>query len=295
MNTTGLRYPDALVSTAWLADNLDDRNLRIYDCTTFLHYASDTDKLDRVESGRSSYNTAHIPGSAFLDLQADLSDNDSPLRFTILPPEELAARFAVKGVSDGTRVILYSRANMQWATRVWWMLRYLGFDSAAVLDGGWDKWSIEGRTAATEPVSYTRGTLSINPRPDLFTGKDETCSAIGDATVCTINALAPGLHSGASDRYGRPGRIPGSINVPAINLQVGETRNFVKPSALAKHFEHVGTDRNKRIIVYCGGGIAATLDAFLLHQLGYENISVYDNSMSEWANDESLPIEVDDS
>ncbi|HUS95735.1 MAG TPA: rhodanese-like domain-containing protein, partial [Hyphomicrobiaceae bacterium] len=123
MSSAVFKYPEQLVSTEWLAHNLADTSLRIFDCTTYLRYTPGTGKPYRVESGREDYNKAHIPGSAYIDLQLDLSDNDSPFRFTILPPAPLAERFAAQGISDTSRVILYSRANMQWATRVWWMLR----------------------------------------------------------------------------------------------------------------------------------------------------------------------------
>ncbi len=111
--------------------------------------------------------------------------------------------------------------------------------------------------------------------------------------MCTINALAPDLHRGANPRYGRPGRIPGSVNVPALSLLDQSTLAIRAPEKVAATFAGVGADRSKRIVVYCGGGIAATLDAFLLHQLGYEDLAVYDNSMSEWAKDDTLPIERD--
>jgi thiosulfate/3-mercaptopyruvate sulfurtransferase len=293
MSNAVFKYPEQLVSTEWLACNLADTSLRVFDCTTHLRYTPGTGKPYRVESGREDYDKAHIPGSAFIDLQSDLSDNNSPFRFTILPPDLLAERFAAQGISQSSRVILYSRANMQWATRVWWMLRYIGFDNAAILDGGWDKWSTEGRAWSSAASTYPAGKLKTTPRPNLFTGKDETLRAIGDDGVCTINALAPDLHSGANDRYGRPGRIPGSVNVPAVDLQIGDTRHFASPDVIQERFAAAGAAKDKRIIIYCGGGIAATLDAYLLHQLGYENIGVYDNSMSEWANDASLPVEVD--
>ena len=89
----------------------------------------------------------------------------------------------------------------------------------------------------------------------------------------------------------RPGRIPGSVNVPAADLQHPQTKEFVGLEKAARQFETVGVKPDQRVLVYCGGGIAATLDAYMLHQLGYENIAVYDNSMSEWSTDESLPIE----
>lgn len=286
-------YPDAIVSTEWLADNLSEPSLRVFDCTVYLHYETGTGRPYKVVSGRSDYDAGHIPGSAFIDLQKDLSDGDSPYRFTMLPLDELARRFGALGIGDGTRAILYSRDNIQWSTRIWWMLRAVGFDAAAILDGGWTKWALENRPETSEERRYEPVSLTPQPRPDLFVGRDPVLSAIGDAAVCTINALAPDLHSGENARYGRPGRVPGSVNVPARGLLDPKTLALPTAQSALDAFEEVGADRSKRSIVYCGGGIAATLDAFLMHQLGYENIAVYDNSMSEWASDETLPIEVD--
>jgi thiosulfate/3-mercaptopyruvate sulfurtransferase len=285
-------HPEHLVSTEWLAAHLDDPGLRVFDCTTYLIYETGTGRPYRVESGRADYNAGHIPGSAFLDLQEDFSDKTAKTNFMMLPIEELARRFAARGIGDGTRVILYSRKAMQWATRIWWMLRAIGFDNAAVVDGGFDKWAAEGRPMSETPREYGAAQLTVRPRPAVFVGKEDMQAAIGDAGVCSINALAPDLHSGASGRYGRPGRIPGSVNVPATGLQDPATLAIRSPEQVAAIFRNVGADKSKRILVYCGGGIAATMDAFLLHQLGFADIAVYDASMSEWAKDPSLPIEV---
>lgn len=286
-------HPDQIVSTDWLAANLDDPNLRIFDCTTYLIYETGTGRPYRVESGRKDYDSAHIPGAAFLDLQGELSDTSAKTNFMMLPHEELAARLSQRGIGEGTRVVLYSRKASQWATRVWWMLRAIGFDNAAILDGGFDKWAAETRPVTSAEGRYPPATLTARPRPELFIGKDEMKSAIGDGGACSINALAPDLHSGENPRYGRPGRIPGSVNVPAASLQDKATMALLPPEQVAQVFEQVGADKSKRILIYCGGGIAATLDAFLLHQLGYKDIAIYDASMSEWAKDSSLPIEVD--
>jgi len=116
-------------------------------------------------------------------------------------------------------------------------------------------------------------------------------AAIGDGAVCTLNALAPDLHSGENPRYGRPGRIPGSTNVPAAALFDPGTRELVDAETASRIFAAAGATPDRRVLNYCGGGIAATLDAFLQHQLGYTDIAVYDASMSEWAKDDSLPIE----
>lgn len=285
------KHPDALVTTDWLAANLSSPELRVFDCTTYLAYDTGKDRPYRVVSGREDYETGHIPGAGFLDIQNELSDDGSPFRFTMPPADDLAERFAARGIGDESRVVLYCRGTPQWATRVWWMLRAIGFDRAAVLDGGWEKWQAEGRPTSQEAGAYPPAQLTAKPRPNLFVGKEAVRAAIGDAAACTINALAPDLHSGENPRYGRPGRIPGSVNVPARVLHDTETLELASAETAAAAFAAVGAEPAKRIIVYCGGGIAATLDAFLLHQLGYEDIAVYDNSMSEWAQDESLPIE----
>ncbi|MCA3363508.1 MAG: sulfurtransferase [Roseomonas sp.] len=285
-------HPEAIVSTAWLAANLSDPNLRIFDCTTYLLYETGTGRPYTIKSGREDYDAGHIPGAGFLDLQGELSDRSSRFNFTMPAPDDLAARLAARGIGDGTRVVLYSRKTPQWATRVWWMMRAIGFDNAAILDGGIDAWMAEGRAIATDETRYAPATLRAKPRPGLFVGRDDMLAAIGDGATCSINALAPDLHNGENPRYGRPGRIPGSVNLPAASLFEAGSFKLKAPDQVAAAFAAIGADKAKRKLIYCGGGIAATLDAFLLHQLGHEDIAVYDASMNEWAKDESLPMEV---
>ena len=285
-------HPEAIVSTEWLAANLGDPNLRIFDCTTYLLYETGTGRPYRIESGREDHDAGHIPGAGFLDVQGELSNRAGRFNFTMPAPDDLAARLAVRGIGDGTRVVLYSRKTPQWATRVWWMMRAIGFDDVAILDGGIDTWVAEGRPLSTDEASHPPATLKARPRPGLFVGRDEMLAAIGDGGTCSINALAPDLHSGENPRYGRPGRIPGSVNLPAASLFETGSFKLKSPDQVAAAFAAIGADKAKRKLIYCGGGIAATLDAFLLHQLGHENIAVYDASMNEWAKDESLPMEV---
>lgn len=288
------RYPEAIVETGWLEDNLSDPALRIFDCTTHLLYTEEGSPLPYVvKSGLEDYEKGHIPGAGYLDLQGELSVRESPYRFTVPAAEQFATAMSRHGVGDGTRVVLYSTANAQWATRIWWMLRAFGFDDAAVLNGGWQKWSAEGRPVSTEPANYPAAVFNAKPRPELWVGKDAVLAAIGDGNICTINALAPDLHSGENPRYGRPGRVPGSANIPAASLLDPDSNTFLDAAAVARRFDDVGASQHGQVITYCGGGIAATLDAFLLYQLGYERIAVYDDSMSQWASDESLPIETD--
>jgi thiosulfate/3-mercaptopyruvate sulfurtransferase len=181
---------------------------------------------------------------------------------------------------------------MMWATRFWWMLKALGFDDAAVLNGGLDKWKAEGRPTEAGPAKgYAAGDFKATPRSGLFVDKREVLAAVNGANAVTVNALGPQFHKGLEpSRYGRPGRIPGSVNVPAATL-VDPEKQFVALADASRLFGSAGVTKDKRIICYCGGGISATIDLFMLYQLGYENLTLYDGSMGEWAKDPSMPIE----
>ena len=111
-------------------------------------------------------------------------------------------------------------------------------------------------------------------------------AAIGRRDTVIVNALGPQFHRGLEpSRYGRPGRVPGSINVPAATLVDPATKGFTTLADAAAKFAAQGVSKDKRMICYCGGGISATIDLFLLHQLGYDDITLYDASMGEWAKD----------
>jgi thiosulfate/3-mercaptopyruvate sulfurtransferase len=292
--TARMRDPDALISTDDLAARLGRPDLRVYDCTTYLEPAAPgSDDPYTVVSGRQTFVAGHVPGADFLDLQGELSATDTRLKFTMPPAEHLARAFGRHGLGDGSRVVLYSIGSMMWATRVWWMLRALGFDGAAVLDGGFDRWQAEGRPVeAGEAKGYPPATFTPRPRPDRFVDKAAVKAAIGDPGTVTVNALGPQFHQGLEpSRYGRPGRVPGSVNVPAATLVDPATKKFVSPADALARFTEAGIDRDRRVIAYCGGGISATIDLFLLHQLGFDDLTLYDGSMGEWAKDPSLPIE----
>jgi len=279
-----------LISTEDLARRLGAPGLRLFDCTTYLRPGPDGRYI--AESGRANYDKGHIPGAAFLDLQGDLSDHSSKLRFTLPPLEALTKALAAKGVGHGAFVVLYSHGSPIWSSRIWWMLRAVGFDDAAILDGGLDKWKAENRPLSTAAVTYPPATLTMRARPGIFVDKNAVKSAIGDRATLTLNALSLDQHRGTGGMvYGRAGRVAGSSCVPAASLLSAD--KTLKPVAdLRAAFDGVGANADKRVLVYCGGGIAATLDAFVLTAvLGRKNVAVYDNSMQEWANEPSLPME----
>lgn len=280
-----------VITTAELSDRLDEPGLLVYDCTTSLLW--DEHGKVRIQSGQAAYlDPGHVPGAAYIDLQADLSDASSPLRFTLPPLDVLARSFGAKGIHDAAEVVLYGAGDFWWASRIWWMLRAVGFDDAAILDGGLDKWKAEGRPLSTEATTYPPATLTLRGRPEIFVGKSDVVAAIGRSDTLTLNALSHEQHKGSGGvTYGRAGRIAGSSCVPAAAL-FGADKTLKPIAELRQAFEAVGTMPDRRVLVYCGGGIAASLDAFVLTAvLGHKHVAVYDNSMQEWSNDPSLPME----
>jgi thiosulfate/3-mercaptopyruvate sulfurtransferase len=289
-----MREPNALISTNALARELGSNNLRVFDCTTYLEPPPPgVDDPYIAVPGRSSFETAHIPGADFLDIQGEFSDNATRLRFMMPQVAELEAAFGRHGIGASARVVLYSIGTMMWATRFWWMLKALGFDGAAVLDGGFDKWLSEGLPVEHGPAKgYPPAVFAAKPRPGRFVDKQRVLSDSGDPDFVIVNALGPQFHQGLEpSRYGRPGRIPGSVNVPAASLVDPQSKTFTTLDDAAAKFAAAGVGKDRHIIVYCGGGISATVDLFLLHQLGFDDLTLYDGSMGEWAKDPALPIE----
>jgi len=289
----GFVHPEFLVETDWLAAHLGDPNLVVLDGT--VHLIPDPKITYTVKSGREDFEKGHIPGAQFVDLQADLSDNTGKTKLRFMRPSaaEFAASMGRFGVGENSKVVLYSTANPQWASRVWWLLRTFGFDNAAVLNGGFQKWAREGRAVEAGP-GRTRPAAKFVVREDrggLMVGKEDVLAAIGDAGACTINALQAAQHAGSGgNTYGRPGRIAGSVNVPTVGLIDPASGTFLPAAALRAKFDTVGAF-DKRVITYCGGGIAASATALALVMLGHPDVRLYDASMSEWAVDDTLPME----
>ena len=286
---TGFTHPEFLVETDWLAEHLGD--VVVLDCTT--HLIPNPAVTYDVVPGRSDYEKGHIPGALFIDVSTDVSDTTAATRFMRQAPEDFAAAMCRFGVGNDTQVVTYSTANPWWATRVWWLLREFGHDNAAVLNGGWQKWVAEGRPVATGPSPQRNaGSFTVRGERGLMVDKNAVKAAIGNGAICTLNALAPAQHTGSGgNSYGRPGRIAGSVNLPAAHLLDPATNAFLPADELRRRFESVGA-MDRPVIAYCGGGIAASADALVLVMLGHPDVKIYDASLSEWAKDPTLPMEV---
>ncbi|WFU70754.1 sulfurtransferase [Bradyrhizobium sp. CB2312] len=289
-----MSQPTPLITTEQLAAILGDPNLRLYDCTTYNEpVPPGSDVPYRAVPGDKTFAAGHIPGADFLDLQGEFSDTSAGPLFMMAEVPELEAAFGRHGADASKTIVLYSIGSMMWSTRFWWMLRSLGVD-ARVLDGGLDKWKDEGRPIETgAPKGYPATTFKASPRAGFFVDKNTVKARIGDPSTVIVNALGPQFHGGLEpSRYGRPGRVPGSVNVPAATLANADKTLTSLADAEAK-FAAAGVTRDKNVIVYCGGGISATIDLLMLTQLGYDKLTLYDASMGEWARDPSLPIETD--
>ncbi|MEK9279195.1 MULTISPECIES: sulfurtransferase [unclassified Bradyrhizobium] len=290
-----MTQPASLITTEQLAAMLGAPDLRIYDCTTYLEPAPEgSNDPYLVVPGDKTFAAGHIPGADFLDLEGEFSDPSTHLRFMMPATTRLEAAFGRHGLDASKTIVLYSIGTMMWATRFWWMLRSLGVD-ARVLDGGFDKWKAEGRPVETgAPRGYPASTFKAAPRAGFFVDKSSVLARTGDPATVIVNALGPQFHRGLEpSRYGRPGRIPGSVNVPAATLVNPAGKTLTTLADAEAKFAAQGVTPDKTVVCYCGGGISATIGLFLLTQLGYDKLALYDGSMGEWARDPALPIETD--
>lgn len=277
---------DSLVTTQWLSEHLDDPNLVVLDCTVVVEQ---TESGFRTVSGKASYEAGHIPTAGFADLKGNLADGNSPNDYALPTPEEFSEVMGALGVGDDSLVVLYDEYNSAWAARVWWMLRWVGFDRAALLDGGLRAWKAEGRSLSTEAPDRSPRKLTPAPRWELIADRDEVFAAIEDDTVQLIDAMPEPHYQGKMTMYARPGHIPSAINIPVTGLS-DESGHYRSLDELAAMHD---LDRDTRAITYCGGGIAASSNAFIMTRLGFTDVAVYIASLQEWATDPANPLVVD--
>ncbi len=274
----------SLVTAKWLKAHLNDPKLVVLDTSVVITF--DDKGVMSSRSGRDQYEKGHIPSARFADLTTELVDTASKYPYAIPKPEKFAAAMAALGVGDDSTVVLYAVDYSAWAARVWWMLRWIGFDNAVILDGGLNAWTAAGFALSTEQAKANKATLSVSLRPNLIAERDEVFDAISDEDVMLIDAMPAAHYRGEMVMYGRAGHIPSAINVPNVFANDGR---FLSDEVLAKSHRF---DREKRVITYCGGGISASANAFAMHRLGFTNIAVYMNSMDEWAANSENPLVV---
>ena len=288
------KNPQFLVEPGWLADRQDDPELRIVECNVGMPNYHDRSASERIElvSGHDDYLAGHIPGSSFIDLLTELrGPDDGRSMFPLPTPEQFAEVMSRHGIGNDSRVVLYDRLLNAWAARLWWIMRSFGFDNAVVLNGGWARWTAEGRPVSTAVPQPATADFTADFRAERIATRDEVLDAIDNESVCLLNALDPEEFAGRGPvRYGRPGHIPTSANVPAIGLADPQNHAYLDADVLRSRFEAAGAVGKGRVITYCGGAIAASSAAFVLTLLGEDDVAIYNGSMTEWAADPNLPM-----
>ncbi|MEP0804600.1 MAG: sulfurtransferase [Chloroflexota bacterium] len=250
-----------LIEVDELLMNIENPNLRIYD-------ASIVDDM---------YQQGHIPGAAFFDHEK-FSDPNKAYEYMLLPDDKLAARIGELGISNDAEVVVYACGMLPYAARAWWVLRYAGHNNVRVLNGGLSAWKNAGGTVEQIARRYEAAVFHPEFRADMFADKEEVMEALKDGETSVVDVLPLESYEGA--------HIPGSTCLSAMDLMQG-LDYFLPTEQLALRLQEKAGYR--RIITYCGGGIAATINAMAHLMVGQENVAVYDGSLFEWMG-EGLPV-----
>jgi len=281
------------VSIADLAGLMDDPNVVIVDATVELA-KPETDGDWRGLTGRVQFEAGHLPGAQFFDLLEDRTQGSSNFHFAQPRPEVLAAAVARIGIGSQSTVVVYDNHGRMWATRVWLMLRAMGFDRVLVLDGGVQQWSAAGGSVETGVPATLDPVTEFQPAPraSLFVDKAYVeAVVVGDVDAVLVCSVGAEVFSGQGiTRYSRRGHIPGSINVPA-SLVLDDSGQFQGSADVVRQLDQLLSIPGE-LVLYCGGAISASLLAFGLVQAGREDFRVYDGSLEEWSADLALPMVV---
>jgi thiosulfate/3-mercaptopyruvate sulfurtransferase len=273
---------DALVSTDWLASHLGEPGLVVADVRWY---------LDPARRGRDAWRAGHLPGAVFLDVDLDLSapggGRGLPAGRHPWPSEEQVERvMGAIGVGPGVRVVAYDDASGSVAARLWYVLRAHGHDDVAVLDGGFPKWTAEGRPVSTDEPRATPVAFSGRLRPGFVVDK---AGMIARGGRLVLDARAAERYRGEVEPVDpRRGHLPGARSAPWTgNLTADPVPVLLPPAALRARYEALGADREAPV-VYCGSGVNACHALLALEVAGLRG-TLYPGSWSEWSSDPSLP------
>jgi thiosulfate/3-mercaptopyruvate sulfurtransferase len=273
----------ALVSTAWLNENLQSPGLRIVDATLFLPGVA--------RDAREEFSHGHIPGAVFLDMK-EISAPDAPLPNTMPTASHFARVIGNLGIGNKDLVVVYDAHGIMSAPRVWWMFHAFGHEQVAVLDGGLPKWRREQRPLESGNQELIARAFIANPPDDSILTMEQVANAVRMKEQI-VDARSANRFAGMEKepRPGlRSGHIPGSWNLPYTNLLDASTGAFVIPADLAEQFMTVGVDLGRPVICTCGSGVSACVLALALHEIGKRDVFIYDGSWTEWGSDPAMPI-----
>ncbi len=276
-----------LIDTATLAKNLDASDWRIFDLRH---------DLAQPELGRQQYAEGHIPGATFVSLDTQLSGEKTGRngRHPLPDAADFMAALGEWGITPGQQIVVYDASGGTFAGRLWWMLRWMGHYSVALLDGGFAKWEKEGRPVTAEVPHYSPTTYRGAPRT-MHVDAAFVAANLGKSEVTVVDARAAGRFAGAGETIDPVGgHIPGAINRP-YNQNLAKDGTFKSPQVLAKEFaELLGNRSPKQIVHQCGSGVSACHNILAMEIAGLAGSRLYPGSWSEWCADPKRPIATGD-
>jgi thiosulfate/3-mercaptopyruvate sulfurtransferase len=250
-------------------------------------------KLDDLEWGGREFATAHIPGAVYAHVDRDLSAEKTGTngRHPLPGVQTFAATLSRLGIDASTEVVVYDHDSGGFASRLWWMLRWLGHDGVALLNGGFAKWIAEGRPTTAGVEVRARRVFVPHAQPQMVATSADIAAMVGNKNWRLLDARAPERFRGEVEPVDKvAGHIPGAINVPFLeNLAASGT--FKPVSDLAARFHEAGgSTPTDHLVVYCGSGVTACQNLLALEHAGLHGARLYPGSWSEWSSDPSRPM-----
>lgn len=268
-----------LVSTEWLADHLGEPDLVVVDASWHMPASG--------RHGRAEYETAHIPGARFLDID-QVADTTNSAPHMLPSAAEFGRAMEALGVGRDDRIVVYDNSPTRNAVRGWFMFRHFGAEDVAVLDGGFGKWRSEGRPVESETPPMRKATFDAVERRDEVVRKDQILAGLAEP-ILDARGRPRFEGSEADPRPGvAAGHIPGARNLPFAELY-RDDGTLKPPEELCAAFAAAGIDPARPFVASCGSGVTANSLIFAAHLLGNEQAKLYDGSWSEWGADPVTP------